>query len=137
MKMVHHITQEDFGRGLRLTVDDNGDDLGEDEAVLPNEGWDLSKEIVLEIIRRRRSTGGRQVDVFDIELVEFGNHSDGSRASIVLLRFVNMSQKISKVSTYAFGVDFSEAHFGWQWDRRLRRTRAGEERTVTARNEKL
>lgn len=69
-------------RTASLTVDGNGNGLGESEAVLANEGGDLAKTVGLEVL----SVGVALLGLDDVELdvVRLGDSADGCRTAVVL-----------------------------------------------------
>ena len=67
----------------RLTVDGNGDRLGEGEVVGANKGRDETK-LVDELVVIGDTLGGLGVDKLDVEVVDVGHGLDGNGAGVTL-----------------------------------------------------
>jgi hypothetical protein len=87
----------------RLTVDGNGDRLGEGEVVGANKGRDEA-ELVDEPVVIGDALGGLGVDKLDVEVVDVGHGLDGNGAGVALGR--------SMLAMYSCGIlvcDMSES----------------------------
>lgn len=66
-----------------LTVDSDGDGLGENEAVLALEGGDLAELVELQVLGRN-TLGGLSVDELDVEAVLLCDRKEGGGARVTL-----------------------------------------------------
>lgn len=81
--ILHH---ENFGietQPLKLTIDSNGNSLGQDVTISANKGGDLAKLVVLEIVGWSISTSSG-LDNFDVEIVGLRNNLDGVGPRVIL-----------------------------------------------------
>jgi hypothetical protein len=74
-----------------LTVDGNGNALGQSEAILAEEGGDLAQRVSLEVLNSR--VGGVSLDNGEVDVVGLRNHLDGGRAGVVLREGETVSQE--------------------------------------------
>jgi hypothetical protein len=70
---------------VQLTVDGNGDRLGEGEVVGADKGRDEAK-LVDELVVIGDTLGGLGVDKLDVEVVDVGHGLDGNGAGVTLER---------------------------------------------------
>lgn len=73
----------------QLTVNGNGDSLGQGVAIFAEEGRDLAKRVGLEVLNGGLLRVGR--DDVQLEVVGLRNRLDGSGAGVVLL---SLSQRL-------------------------------------------
>jgi len=76
--------EEERTRGVALTVDSDGDALGEDKAVSALEGRDLAELVELQVVLRD-TLGWLSVDELDVEaiLLRDGQERGGTRVTLL------------------------------------------------------
>lgn len=105
--------EEERTRGVALTVDSDGDALGEDKAVSALEGRDLAELVELQVLGGE-TLGGGGLNELDIEAVLLGDCEEGGGARVTLMAgladILGCSEKAARGTTYAVAVDLSEGH---------------------------
>lgn len=98
------------------TVDGDGHDFGQDEAIGADEGWDAVQRVQLEVLLI--CDGTSSVDKLDVEFVGFGDSKQNGGSGIALrrsqsLRPSDCGLRIAAEGrvTYLVAIELSERHF--------------------------
>jgi hypothetical protein len=67
---------------LELTVYGDSNRLGQDESITANKSWNKTEWVDLEVFSGLLAPG---FNLFDIELVLFGDGPDGNRSGVILI----------------------------------------------------
>lgn len=104
---------EDRGRGV-LTVDSDGDALGENEAVSTLEGRDLAELVELQVLAGN-TLGRLGLDELNVEAVLLCDREEGCGARVTLLNSLldllfRLQSGTREGYTYRIAVELSERH---------------------------
>jgi hypothetical protein len=78
------LCREERTGGVALTVDSDGDALGEDKAVSALEGRDLAELVELQVVLRD-ALGWLSVDELNVEAILLRDGQEGGRTRVTLL----------------------------------------------------
>lgn len=117
INIPHHITCNEKDNVVALTVDSDGNALGEDEAVGALEGGNLAELVELQVLGRH-TLGGLSLNELDVEavLLRDGQERGGTRVTLLgacqnLVSWkVCRSETVTERRTYRVTVKLSERH---------------------------